>query len=84
MKARVLTACLFAVQLALPAAAQAKGCLKGAAVGGVEGHHVLSAQRLAALSTTTAKSRSSQRLSKASKGRLAIRTRPTGVESWRG
>jgi hypothetical protein len=38
MKTRILTLCLFAAISCASGAASAKGCLKGAAVGGVGGH----------------------------------------------
>ena len=40
MKAQVALLSLFAALIAVSAPAQAKGCLKGAAVGGVGGHVV--------------------------------------------
>jgi hypothetical protein len=38
MKARLISLALLACNLAMPGPAQAKGCLKGAVVGGAVGH----------------------------------------------
>ncbi len=40
IRSTILTAALACAALAIPATADAKGCLKGAAVGGVGGHMI--------------------------------------------